>query len=405
MLDGELKTVVDADKPGIGLLADATAFLRGKPTCPRCTIAARRASPPLEGWKGWARWKAWMGSWPNGRDGFDSIAASFRGSRLRLLQCTPFSNGGEACVSRQERRAVENGQLKDGERREQVRQHLRAGTARNLRGTPPQRTRQIAGHARGANPEAAVAGTYGRGLGGAALFGHEAGLGNLFARRARPNRGSNGTALDKSGRGHLAELARQQFLQGEGVRHQRMRFKKRALQQARGAFEWNSAHANGQLYPVVRTRSCSRSGGAVFKGPMPLLTGMGADSLQTAQLAFDLRVRRAKIEAVLKFRKDALGRGRPRLDDFEAMESPSCPVYPTAGYFHETDGCLVQNRTAQWLAQMGGGKGRATQHFVLEGIECPARYQQMQQFVKEHQLSGGQTNQGPALFSLTSKNL
>lgn len=300
---------------------------------------------------------------------------------------------------------LKDGQLKDGERREQARQHLRAGTARNLRGTPPQRTRQIAGHARGANPEAAVAGTCGRGLGGAALFGHEAGLGNLFARRARPNRGSNGTALDKSGRGHLAELARQQFLQGEGVRHQRMRFKKRALQQARGAFEWNSAHANGQLYPVVRTRSCSRSGGAVFKGPMPLLTGMGADSLQTAQLAFDLRVRRAKIEAVLKFRKDALGRGRPRLDDFEAMESPSCPVYPTAGYFHETDGCLAQNRTAQWLAQMGGGKGRATQHFVLEGIECPARYQQMQQFVKEHQLSGGQTNQGPALFSLTSKNL
>ncbi len=108
------------DKLNISLLANATAFLKEKAYVPVVHDCSALRKPFSEELEGLGKVKDLDGKLVNGYDSFESIAVSFRGSRLRLLQCTPFSNGDEAYVSQQECRAIENGQLKDKERLAQM---------------------------------------------------------------------------------------------------------------------------------------------------------------------------------------------------------------------------------------------------------------------------------------------
>ncbi|MBK8470892.1 MAG: hypothetical protein IPL33_01030 [Sphingobacteriales bacterium] len=53
----------------------------------------------------------------NGYNTFATIAVDVGGREVRLLACTPFSNGVDSYVSKEERKAYETGQIKDPQRR------------------------------------------------------------------------------------------------------------------------------------------------------------------------------------------------------------------------------------------------------------------------------------------------
>lgn len=101
------------------------------------------------------------------------------------------------------------------------------------------------------------------------------------------------------------------------------------------------------------------------------------------ELMFEIYMKRVKIEGVFKFCKQELGWENFRIRDFEGIKNLIALVYFIAGYFYEVEHELVKHPAAQWLAQLGNGKGKVTPHYILKGIAKLAHFMDMQQMFQQ----------------------
>ena len=85
-------------------------------------------------------------------------------------------------------------------------------------------------------------------------------------------------------------------------------------------------------------------------------------------------MKRSKIEGVFKFCKEKLGWENFRIRQFEGIKNLIGLVYFIAGYFHEVEKELIDHPAAQWLAQLGNGKGKVTPHYILIGLGKVANF-------------------------------
>ena len=58
-------------------------------------------------------------------------------------------------------------------------------------------------------------------------------------------------------------------------------------------------------------------------------------------------------------------------------------VYFIAGYFYEIEDEIVKHPAAQWLAQLGNGKGKVTPHFILKGIAKVIQFLEVQEVLNK----------------------
>ena len=61
--------------------------------------------------------------------------------------------------------------------------------------------------------------------------------------------------------------------------------------------------------------------------------------------------------------------------------------YFVAGYFYEIESTLTQLPTIQSIASLGGGKGKVTRHFILEGFAALAIKKITDDFIVENNIS------------------
>ena len=320
----------------------------------------------------------------------NSACVNIKGKELHLLGCTPYSTTDPNYLKVEELNLYHNNKLEDKKRCKEVKLALEQGNGYNLKTLVKNQTTKITQQIRASNPDTVIVDVYDRGFDDAEIFEHETDLGNLFVIRGKLNRNSDELILNSKGESKNVKLKNQQFFEGEEVFYQKMTLQSKTYQDAKGAFEWNQVEINEKTYSVVKIRFFTRDNQGIFKEPMLLITNMQVDDLTLAQLVFELYMKRAKIEGVFKFCKEVLGWEDNRIPGYEVVKNLLSLVYFIAGYFYEVEDELTKNETIQWIAQLGGGKGKVTRQFILQGLANLINHKLTQHFFKEQGISQDQ---------------
>ena len=112
----------------------------------------------------------------------------------------------------------------------------------------------------------------------------------------------------------------------------------------------------------------TREGKPVFKAPMLLITNKEATNIEQAISIYHIYLKRAKIESVFKFLKEVLGWEESQIRDFKAIKTILTFCYFVAGYFYEIESALIENEAIKFIAYLGGGKGKVTRFYILQGF-------------------------------------
>jgi hypothetical protein len=383
MLSGDLKTVVDTDKLNISLLQNAIPFFKGKKVVSIVHDCSPIRKPESRVLDGLGKVQSLDNTVVNGYNTFATIAVDVGGREVRLLACTPFSNGVDSYVSKEERKAYETGQIKDPQRRAAIAAYDASGESHHQKDIVFAQVRLVSAHIKSIDPDISVVDIFDRGFDDVELFELETALGHDFIIRCKASRNSNEMYIDEKGIERCLKLKNQRFWKGDEVMYDRISFKKRTYKNVKGVFEWNTVEINGNIYSVLRVTFYQSNGKKIFSDDMLLLTSLTITGLEMAKLIWEMYMQRMAIESVFKFCKDELQWEAPRVNDWLTMKHLLSLVYFVAGYFYEIKDDLVQDEGIQWLAKIANGKGKVSPHFILKGIAMLIAYIEIKKLIDE----------------------
>jgi hypothetical protein len=382
LLNGSLQTVVDVSKLNVSLLANSIDFLQNKVYI----IILHDGSDIRKPWSKESEnldiVRDLQGKLIHGYPTFNSIAVDLKGKQLRLLQSTPYSTKEETYLSQTDINDYHANKLLKA-RRNEVKLLLETGSWYNHNSIVNIHIDRINAQIREVNPEAIVIHVYDRGHDSVALFQHHGKTDSFFIVRLKLNRNSNELIINERGKEVAIKLSKQQFLEGHEKYYEKLRFKNKTYFRVQGIFEWSKLELEGRFYSVVKVRFYTSKGKSIFGEPMLLLTNMDVYNEALTELVFEIYMKRVKIEGVFKFCKQELGWENFRIRDFEGIKNLIALVYFIAGYFYEVEHELVKHPAAQWLAQLGSGKGKVTPFYILKGIGKLAQFLNIQQMFQQ----------------------
>lgn len=152
-------------------------------------------------------------------------------------------------------------------------------------------------------------------------------------------------------------------------------------------FSYEMLPLAGGYYGLVKVELVDKAGRPVFKNPMLLLSNYRLSNDQIALLVFRAYLRRAKIEGVFKFLKEYLGWEGFQVRDLMAIQNIIVLCFFIGGYFYEIESELVHNEWMVQVCRFGGGKGKVSKRFFLQGLAKIANYLEIKQFMDEHDLT------------------
>jgi len=74
------------------------------------------------------------------------------------------------------------------------------------------------------------------------------------------------------------------------------------------------------------------------------------------------------------------------VQDWESIKNIIALAFFIGGYFYEIEPELANNPVIFWLCQLGGGKGKITRHYFLEGLRNLLIHQQVERFREKDRL-------------------
>jgi len=371
LLNGTLQTIVDVDKLNVSLLANSVDFFEGKVYIIVVHDGSDIRKPSTRKSENLDVVRDLEGRLINGYPTFNSVAINLKGKRIRLLQ-----------MPQGDINDYHEGKLLKA-RRKEVGLLLKSGDWYNHNSIVNNHIDRINEQIKAVNPTAIIIHVYDRGHDSAALFEYHNEAGSSFIVRLKLNRNSNELYINKEGKEVAVKLAKQQFLKGHEKHYEKIRFKNKTYFRVRGVFEWSKVEIEGKVYSVVKVRFYTPKGKLIFEQPMLLLTDMDVYNERLAELMFEIYMKRVKIEGVFKFCKQELGWENFRIRDFEGIKNLLALVYFIAGYFYEVEHELIKHPAAQWLAQLGNGKGKVTPHYILKGIAKLAQFLSLQEMFNQ----------------------
>lgn len=405
LLDGSLKTVVDTKKLNYSLLVNAESYFREKSTFLVLHDGSDIRKPHSKKLEKLDKVRDLDGNIINGYPTFNSVVVDAKGNDLRLLQTSPYSTKDTNYLPVGDIRDYHEGKLLKT-RRLEVEKLLEGGDWYNHDSIVKEHTHQINTKIKSINEDALVIHIYDRGHDNSDLFAYHNANNSNFIIRLKTNRNSNELTSEfwnKKGKAQAIKLTDLHFMQGFEVRYEKVRFKKRTYQQVKGVFEWTTLELQGQTYWVVRVKFYDRKGQHIFKQPMILLTNMEVTTERMAQIVFEFYMKRSKIEAVFKFCKEQLGWEEFRIKPFEGIKNLLALVYFIAGYFYEVEKEVINHPAAQWLAQLGKGKGEVTPYFIIKGLAKVAHFIELQELFNQSESHKEMALDAMETFALRSK--
>jgi len=146
----------------------------------------------------------------------------------------------------------------------------------------------------------------------------------------------------------------------------KIKFKNKTYQDATLVIEWTDFHDN----QAVKITVLDRNNKEIFKNPMLLITSKKITSADDAYGIYLIYLKRSKIEYVFKFLKDGLGWEDMQIKDFKGIQNLLSICFYISSYLYEIGEESAFDDYAILLAEIGGGKGVVSRHYILEGIKC-----------------------------------
>ncbi len=168
---------------------------------------------------------------------------------------------------------------------------------------------------------------------------------------------------------------------------QRISIKNKSYANAKSDIEWEKLIINNRTYSVVRITLKDEQGKPIFQHPMMLITNRVIESAQGAKEVYQAYLLRFKIEVIFRFLKTNLGWETFQVRDFQSIKNLIALAFFLVGYFKELDKDIQNHEIYHLIAQIGGGKGVVSIHFLLIGFEKLVHFQQIQQLIDNNALT------------------
>jgi hypothetical protein len=211
-------------------------------------------------------------------------------------------------------------------------------------------------------------------------------LEDFFVIRSKISRNSNEFVVDEEGKEVAIKLKKVPFPKKHVEVIDKIRLNKKVYQDVTRIIEWGTLKLEGKSYSVVRIALLNRKGKGIFLQPMLLITNLPVKKAKDAVETYLIYLKRAKIEGVFKFVKNALGWEEFQVQDWESIKNIIALAFFIGGYFYEIEPELANNPVISWLCQLGGGKGKITRHYFLEGLKNLLIHQQVERFREKARL-------------------
>lgn len=391
LLDGSLKSVLDDEKISAAIREHSVAALGAEARLivlhDPCDIRKEQAQV-LEKL---GKVRDLEGNLINGYSTFNSVAVDVAGKKVYPVDIAVYSNGDEHYVTVEELKALAKGKLQqvDRQRAEQIEQFIQEDSHLNLPRLSRVQVKQVSQAFKQKNPGIILCHVFDRQFDGLDYFEFiDQELEDEFVIRAKISRNSNEvTVSEETAETVAVKLKEVEFAHGQTWVLKNLRVKKKVYQDAKGLIEWGLLTLNDHAYTVVRITLTDRQGKAIYKHPLLLITNIAVHTVEQARGIYGIYLMRAKIEAVFKFLKDVLGWEEFQVRDYEAIKNIIALAYFVGGYFYEIGSDLTQNPTVELIAQLGGGKGKVTRYYFLQGLRKLLVHASVARFVKEQEIS------------------
>lgn len=170
----------------------------------------------------------------------------------------------------------------------------------------------------------------------------------------------------KDQKGKKKKLITSDFKNQHIHKMQKVRFKKTCYQDALLHVEW----LEYKHYTAVRITAKDRKGQSIFNDPMLLISNKPVKTSEDAMLIYQIYLKRSRIESVFKFLKNGLGWEEIQLQDFQSIQKLLSFCFFIAAYLYEIGDQKVHDDFTILLAELGGGKGVISRHYILNGIKA-----------------------------------
>lgn len=391
LLDGSLKSVLDDKKTAAAIREHSVAALGAEARLivlhDPCDIRKEQA----EVLEKMGKVRDLEGNLINGYHTFNTVAVDVAGKHLYPVDITVYSNGDEHYVTVEELKALAQGQLQqtDPQRAAQIEDFIRAESHLNVPRVTKTQIKQVSQTFKQKNSSIKLCHVLDRQFDGVDYFEFiDQELEDEFVVRAKISRNSNEVETDEETEETVAvKLKAVELAHGQTWVFKKLRIKKKVYQDAKCLTEWGTLTLKGHDYTVVRVTLTDRQGQPLYKHPLLLITNIAVKTAEQARGIYGIYLMRAKIEAVFKFLKDVLGWEEFQVRDYESIKNIIALAYFVGGYFYEIGSELTQNPTIELIAQLGGGKGKVTRYYFLQGLKNLLVHASVTRFVKEQEIS------------------
>jgi hypothetical protein len=391
LLDGSLKSVLDEEKTAQAIREHSVAALGDEERLimlhDPCDIRKEYA----EALEKMGRVRNLDGEMINGYSTFNTVAVDAAGKNLYPVDITVYSNGDEHYVTVEEMKRFKKGEMQkaedeaERERGKQIEQFVEEGSSINLPQLSKSQLKQVSQAFKGKKGDIKLCHVLDRQFDGVDYFEFiDRELEDEFVIRVKVSRNSNEVEVDQETNKTVAVKLKDVKLEGRRTDViDKLKVKKKVYQDARRLIEWGTLALQGHNYTVVRITLMDRHGKALYKNPMLLISNIAVEKAEQARGIYGIYLMRAKIEAVFKFLKEVLGWEEFQVRDYESIKNIIALAYFVGGYFYEIGSDLTENPVIASIAQLGGGKGKVTRRYFLEGLKKLLIHKSVEHFVEE----------------------
>lgn len=397
LFSGRLKSVLNDEKISSALREKTASSLGGEELVFALHDPCDIRKPYSKKLDNIGRVRDLQGNMINGYSTLGTVCLSADGQKLHLSDISVFSNGDkEHYVLQTELDAVVKKQAKDKKKRgvadltkreKEIVELLENEEYVNLRRVVHSQLKRVSKELKNRNENLRICHVLDRQMDGVPYFSFiDEELEDFFVIRLKISRNSNEFIVNEEGKEVAIKLKDVSLPHKQVDVIAKIRLNKKVYQDVTRIIEWGVLKLEEKVYSVVRITLQNRKGKEIFLQPMLLITNLPVKKAKDAVETYFIYLRRAKIEGVFKFIKNALGWEEFQVQDWESIKNIIALAFFIGGYFYEIEPELANNPVISWLCQLGGGKGKITRHCFLEGLKNLLIHQQVERFREKARL-------------------
>ena len=397
LFSGKLKSVLNDEKISSALREKTSVALGGEELVFALHDPCDIRKPYSKKLDSIGRVRDLQGNMINGYSTLGTVCLSSDGQELHFSDISIFSNGDKEhyvlqteldVVLKKQEKAKKTQEVADLTKREkEIVKLLENETLVNLRRVVHTQLQRVSKELKKENENLSICHVLDRQMDGVPYFSFiDEELEDFFVIRLKISRNSNEFIVNEEGKEIAIKLKDLSMPHKQVEVIKKVRLNKKVYQDLTRIVEWGVLKLEGKIYSVVRIILLNRNGKEVFLQPMLLITNLPIKKSKEALETYLIYLKRAKIEGVFKFVKNALGWEEFQVRDWASIKNIIALAFFIGGYFYEIEPELANNPVILWLCQLGGGKGKITRHYFLEGLKNLLIHQQVERFREKTRL-------------------